>query len=97
MAAYINMQQTEYDEIQTKLAALHEEILSNEAEIRELITELTQIEGGFYVNMISIKISSLLSQMRSGPMTRLASVFENTRQAVAAFADAVIQIDIVDQ
>lgn len=96
MADYINMQQTEYDVLQTDLAALQEDIISNEAKIRELIIELVGIEGGFYISMISEKISFLMSEMQAGPMTQLESDFESSREAISAFVDAVIQIDVVD-
>lgn len=96
MANYINMQQMEYDDIQVKLKKIHEDVIADEEMIRNLISELTQIEGGFYIDMISNKISLLLTEMKSGPMAQLESAFSNTEQAVAAFVDAVTQIDVID-
>ncbi|MDO4305163.1 MAG: hypothetical protein Q4D94_14765 [Bacillota bacterium] len=97
MAQYINMQQTEYDEIQTKLAAIHEEILTGEETIRNKIIELTQIEGGFYVALISTQVHSLLSTLEGYALEKIKESFEMTEQTISAFADAVIQIDVVDE
>ncbi|MDO4305128.1 MAG: hypothetical protein Q4D94_14580 [Bacillota bacterium] len=96
MAQYINMQQTEYDEIQTKLAAIHEEILTGEETIRNKIAELIQIEGGFYVEKISSNVDLLLSRMKEVSDAQLKTAFQNTEQAVEAFADVIIQIDTAD-
>lgn len=96
MAGYINMQQPEYDDIQKSLKTIHENIIADEEKIRNLIIELTQIEGGFYINMISDKISRLMSEMKLGAIAQLESAFTNTEQAAEAFVNAVIQIDVVD-
>lgn len=96
MANYINIQQTEYNDLQTNLAVLHEDIIANEAEIRELVKELIEIEGGFYISMISEKISLLMSEMEVAVMEQLKSTFEDTEKAIEDFAGAVIEIDVVD-
>ncbi len=97
MAQYINMQQAEYDEIQIKLAAIHEEILTGEETIRKKIIELTQIEGGFYVTKISFQVHGLLSTLERYGMKKVQESFELTEQTVCAFVDAVMQIDAVDK
>lgn len=96
MANYINMQQAEYDAIQTSLQTLHTDILTAEASIRKQVEELTQIDGGFYVQDISLKVHGLLVEMGGIISGQLEPTFMNTEEAIASFADAVIRIDVVD-
>lgn len=95
MANLINMQQTEYDELQTNLAALHEEIISGEAAVREKVLDLVSMEGGFYVEDISGKISTLLSSLKSEAVAQLESAFEGTETAISDYVSAVVQIDVM--
>ncbi len=96
MAQYINMQQMEYDEVQVKLAAIHEEILTGEETIRKKIIELTQIEGGFYVEQISVNITNLLIHMNACVLSQIKDAFESTDQSISAFVDTVIGVDVLD-
>lgn len=96
MAEYINMQQTEYDEVQTSLSKLHQDIISGEATIRDKVIALTEIEGGFYVENISLNIRLLLENLKSTALTQMETAFSDTEEAIAAFVDAVIQVDVVD-
>lgn len=96
MAEYINMQQTEYDEVQTSLSKLHQDIISGEATIRDKVIALTEIEGGFYVENISLNIRLLLENLKSTALTQMETAFADTEEAIAAFVDAVIQVDVVD-
>lgn len=96
MADYINMQQTEYDEIQIRLKKIHEDIFSGEAAIREKVLTLTEMEGGFYIENVSIKIKGLLCNLGLVPLKQLQQIFQNTEDAVADYINAVIQIDIVE-
>lgn len=96
MANYINMQQSEYDEVQQKLEALRSEIISGEADIRQRILELTEIEGGFYVEMISEKIGALLNELSWGAMRQRLRASADSKAAIEAFVDAIVQIDVVD-
>lgn len=93
MAEYVNLQQTEYSDFQTKLASLHETVLTAEAELRKKFLDLSSLEGGFYVENISNKLESLLTELQIGPIIQLNTVFVGTEQAVAVFLQGVIGID----
>lgn len=96
MASYINMQQEEYDAVQTSLETLHADILSGEAAIREKIEELVQMDGGFYVKEISQGIEQLLMEMRWIMTVHITDTFTNTEEAIASYVDVVTRIDEVD-
>lgn len=93
MADYVNLQQSEVDEVQTRLATLHQEILQNDAAIRETIMELASMEGGFYIESISEKINCLLEELKSGPIAQLETCFTGTEEAVSAYVQGIIGID----
>ncbi len=93
MAQYINMQQTEYDEVQTSLLALHEEILKAEREIREGIWSLTDYEGGLYVQGISFTAMNLLLSMGAAAGA-LQRNFSASEIAAANFIAEVTAADV---
>ncbi len=93
MADYINLQQTEYSEFQTKLTTLHETVISTEEELRKKILEVSSLEGGFYVENISNKLEYLLTELQTGAITHLSTVFTGTEQAVVGFLQGIIEID----
>lgn len=93
MADYVNLQQSEYEELQTKLATLHEAVLHAEEEIRKKILDLSSLEGGFYVEHISKKIECLLSELQNGPILQLGTVFDGTEYAISGFLQGIIGID----
>ncbi len=96
MAEYINMQQTEYDEVQTSLATLHEEILTGEETIRNMVTELITIEGGFYLESVSEKLQTLLNYMAFYFIALLQGAYEITDQGISTFVETVIGVDVLD-
>ena len=96
MAEYINMQQDEYDELQTRLNQVHEDILIGESNIRRDIMLLMQKDGGMYVQNISYKISNLLYQMQVNVVENMSDCFRLSEQAIARFINEVIQSDIVN-
>lgn len=93
MADYVNLQQSEIDEVQTKLAALHNEILQSERAIRKTVLNLASMEGGFYIASISEKIGSLLDELNNGPVTQMSNCFMGTEEAVSAFVQGIVEID----
>lgn len=93
----INMQQIEYDEIQTSLAALHEEILEGEETIRQKVTELITIEGGFYIKSVSEKLQTLLEYMSFYFVAQLKGVYDVTDQGISTFVETIIGVDVLDQ
>jgi len=92
MAEYINMQQTEYDEVQASLLTIHEEILKAEKEIREGIWSLIDYEGGLYVQGISFTIMNLLLSMGATAGV-LQKNFSASEIATANFIAEVIEAD----
>ena len=95
MAEYINMQQDEYDEIQMKLAAIHEEILAGEKEIRRDIHFLIESEGGMYVQKITSKVNMLLSRMGGVMTSDMAECFSMAEVSVTDFVEAVMETDVM--
>lgn len=92
----INMQQIEYDEIQTSLAALHEEILEGEETIRQKVTELITIEGGFFIKSVSEKIQILLDYMAFYFIAKLKEAYDITDQGISTFVETIIGVDVLD-
>lgn len=97
MAEYINMQQIEYDEVQTSLAALHEEILTGEETIRNMVTELITIEGGFYLESVSEKLQTLLNYMAFYFIAQLKGAYDITDQGISTFVETIVGLDVLDQ
>lgn len=93
MAEYINMQQTEYDELQNRLRVLHGEVVKTEQEIRDQIQSLVDYDGGLYVKGISAIISDILLSMFIA-VNGFKNDFEDSEQAVAAFIISVIEADV---
>lgn len=93
MAEYINMQQTEYDELQNCLRSLHGEVVKAEQEIRDQILVLVDYDGGLYVKGISAIIIDVLLNM-SLTAKSLRNDFDDSEQAVAAFIASVIEADV---
>ena len=93
MADYINLQQTEYSDFQTKLTTLHQTVITAEAELRKKFLDVSSLDGGFYVENITNKLECLLSELQMGPVIQLSAVFAGTEQAVAGFLQGIIGID----
>lgn len=93
MADYVNLQQTEFSDFQTELTTLHETVITAEAELRKKIIDVSSLEGGFYVENISNKLGCLLTELQTGPIIQLSTVFVGTEQSVAGFLQGIIGID----
>lgn len=94
MADLINLQQTEYDELQTKLTATHLAIEKGEAEIRMACQELVADGGGFFVKDISANVLALLLQMEIIINTSILNEFCNSEQEIATFIQSIIETDV---
>ncbi len=94
MADLINLQQTEYDELQTKLTATHLAIEKGEAEIRKACQELVTDGGGFFVKDISANVLALLLQMEIIINTSILNEFCNSEQEIATFIQSIIETDV---
>lgn len=95
MANYINMQETEYDELQVRLAQIHRDILESEKEIRQDISALVDLNGGFYVKNISVKITGLLITVNKVMIINVANSFRESESEITNYVDSVIRADIV--
>lgn len=96
MGDCINMQQTEYDELQRKLARLHDDILTEEQNIIKSIASLMAYEGGFYVEAISAKVTDLLNEMETSAEASKKN-FYNSDLAVSDLVAWTIETDIMDK
>lgn len=95
MENYINMQETEYDELQVRLAQIHRDILDSEKEIRQDIGALVDLDGGFFVKNISIKITGLLITVNKIMIINITNSFRESEREIANYVDSVIRADIV--
>lgn len=96
MAEYINMQQTEYDDLQTKLESLHDDIISGDEKVRTAIETLVSIDGGFHIADVSTKIDTLLESLNTDVMEKLKTVFEDSESAISEYVSTVLLIDVID-
>lgn len=95
MADLVNMQQPEYDEVLSRMIAIHQEELSSVRDIIKNIRALCEKDGGFYVNQISGKVNMLLDSVEGQVVSELETNFEVSRQAMETFMCAVKEIDSV--
>lgn len=86
---YVNLQQTEYDELQMKLVDIHERVTAAERVVREEIKALVAMEGGFYIEEISNKVRTLLAALEQGPVTQMINVFIASEKGIEAFIEAI--------
>lgn len=94
MTDYINLQQTEYTQLQVMLDQVHEAVIKGEAEIREDICSLVADGGGMYVKDISLKVSNLLYQMETVIAADIFQQFTESQQEIANYLQIVVQNDI---
>lgn len=94
MADVLNMQQTEYDEVQTRLENLHEDILADARDIMDKIRIVCEKEGGFYVDQISAKINALLDSIEGQVLAELEVNYEAEKTAMETFITSIKGIDV---
>lgn len=93
MAGIVNLQQSEYDTAIAKLAALHQTAVDGVMKISERIQELSEIEGGFYIEKISEKTSLLLNTLNTGICMPMQTNMENTQESMSSFAEIIVNLD----
>lgn len=93
MADIVNLQQDEYDPAIEKLDSLHEMIIATLEKISKEIRELSEIDGGFYIDMISAKIRLLLDTLDSGIINPMMANMEATRISMSDFAEIITNVD----
>lgn len=93
MAGIVNLQQSEYDTAIEKIGTINQSALEGIEKIASRIRELSEIEGGFYVEKISEKINILLNTINTGVCSPMASNMENTKVSMESFADMIVNVD----
>ncbi len=93
MADNVNLQQSEYDAAMEKLAVIHSEALEKIKNLSDEIKELSEIDGGFYIDKISAKISLLLETLDTGIMSATALNMEAAEEGMDSFAQMVTNVD----
>ncbi|MBD5456185.1 MAG: hypothetical protein HDR23_06890 [Lachnospiraceae bacterium] len=93
MADIVNLQQSEYDPAIEKLAALHETAITKISKISEEIRELSDLEGGFYIDKISAKIAMLLNTLDSGITAPMSMNMDSSKMSMDSFAEIIANLD----
>lgn len=93
MAGIVNLQQSEYDTAITKMEALHQTAVDGVMKISGRIQELSEIEGGFYIEKISEKTSLLLDTLNTGICMPMQTNMENTQESMSSFAEIIVNLD----
>ena len=93
MAGIVNLQQSEYDTAITNMEALHQAAVDGVTKISSRIQELSEIEGGFYIEKISEKTSLLLDTLNTGICMTMQTNMENTQESMESFAEIIVNLD----
>jgi len=93
MAELVNMQQSEYDEVLSRLITLHQEEIESIKEISQKICTLCEKDGGFYIKEISNKINRMFDNIDTCIMSVLEENFKICETAMETFMAAVKQAD----
>lgn len=93
MAGIVNLQQSEYDTAITNMEALHQAAVDGVTKISSRIQELSEIEGGFYIEKISEKTSLLLDTLNTGICMPMQTNMENTQESMSSFAEIIVNLD----
>lgn len=93
MADLINLQQSEYNPIQTQLKELHETALKRIRSISNEIRNLSQVDGGFYIDKLSNKVDFLLNVLESDILTLVETNFDSVEASISNFANIIANVD----
>ncbi len=93
MADIVNLQQGEYDPAIEKLDSLHSMAVAGISKIANEISELAEIEGGFYVDQISAKIAALLETLNSSMILPAEANMEASKASMDDFAQIILNLD----
>lgn len=93
MSDLLNVQQTEFDEVQIRFNALHEEVLADSRDIMEMIRSVCDVEGEFYTDKISQKINMLMDCIEGEILTSLESNYEAEKTAMETFIASIKAMD----
>lgn len=95
MADCINMQQTEYDEMQQKLTELHQAELESIRKVIKDIRGVCTYGGDFYVNQISTKVSAIMNCLESQVVSMLEKDFSGSEGDLALLINDLKEYDSV--
>lgn len=93
MAGIVNLQQSEYDTAIAKVQALHQTAVDSIVKISERIQELSEIEGGFYIEKISEKTGMLLNTLNTGICMPMQTNMQNVQQSMESFGEIIVNVD----
>lgn len=93
MADIVNLQQSEYDSAIEKLDSLHSMAITGISKIANEISELSEVEGGFYADQISAKIASLLETLNSSIILPAEMNMEASKVSMDDFAQIILNLD----
>lgn len=93
MADTVNLQKSEYDTVIEKLGTLHEAALDGIDKLSTHIRELSEQDGGFYIEKISEKISVLLDTLDTGIMASASTNMQNSEESMDSFAQIILNVD----
>ncbi|NLL78917.1 MAG: hypothetical protein GX234_03835 [Clostridiales bacterium] len=96
MAEYVNLQQEECDETAAQLHALHIRCLEEMREINGRIEQLSEKEGGFYIEKISQKIKELLEALEGQALAVLQETFDSSEKEMETFCRSILETDTAD-
>lgn len=93
MADNVNLQQSEYDPALEKMNLLHETAISTLEKLSKEVCELSQIDGGFYIENISAKIAALMDTLDSSVVGPMKTNMEAVKESMDSFAEIIINVD----
>lgn len=93
MADTVNLQQSEYDTVIEKLAALHQAALEGIDSLSKQVRTLSEQDGGFYIEKISEKTALLLDTLDTGIMTSATTNMQNSEESMDSFAQIILNVD----
>lgn len=86
MADYVNLQQTELDEVCARLAEVHMDIYSAVVSLNQEILYLTGYGGGMYAEKYSLKMQDVMNLLNN----TIAVMWESVLTDEETFCDAFI-------
>ena len=96
MAEYENLQQDECDTAAGQLHDLHIQCMEEVREIAGRIEQLSEKEGGFYIEKISLKIKELLEALEGQVLAVLEESFESSEKGMETFCQGILETDKAD-
>ncbi|MCR5216097.1 MAG: hypothetical protein K6C69_04110 [Lachnospiraceae bacterium] len=88
MAGKIGYKDEEYEKLSNKLREVHQNNLDNIEELYKSISELNQVDGGFYVNQISENIIVVIDRLKE--LSQLLNDFyDGSEKVISSFSNSM--------